>query len=159
MFHLRPAHEPPDLEVVRTLIREYADSLGVDLSFQDFARELAELPGEYAPPGGALLIAWEGDRAAGCVALRRLEGDVCEMKRLYVCPAFRGRGVGRVLALAVIDAARAGGYTRMRLDTLASMGAARALYESLGFRDIAPYRFNPLPGTRFLERALAPPPE
>src|SRR5439155_15819511 len=118
-----------DLDAARTLIREYAESLGVDLSFQDFAREVAELPGDYAPPAGALIVAWEGEVAAGCVALRPLERDACEMKRLYVRHAFRGQGLGRVLALAAIDAARVAGYARMRLDTLASMGAARALHE------------------------------
>jgi putative acetyltransferase len=139
-----------DLERVCLLFREYADSLGFDLSFQDFERELAELPDFYE----RILIADEEGEAAGCVALRALGDGLCEMKRLYVRPAFRGRGLGRTLAEAVIAAARELGYARMRLDTTPSMGAAQALYEELGFREIEPYRFNPVPGTRFLELVL-----
>jgi putative acetyltransferase len=136
-----------EVPVVSTLFREYADSLGFDLSFQDFERELAELPGGYV----SILLAVEGDEAAGCVALHDLGDGICEMKRLYVRPAFRGTGLGRALAQAIIDAARERGYERMRLDTVPSMAAAQALYGSLGFRDIAPYRYNPRPGARFLE--------
>jgi GNAT superfamily N-acetyltransferase len=139
-----------DLEEVRALFREYADSLPFSLDFQDFERELAELPGAYAPPLGALLLV----RGAGCVALRALDGSTCEMKRLYVRPSARGRGLGRVLAEAVIAEGRRLGYERMRLDSTPGMESAQALYARLGFREIAPYRLNPVPGTRFLELQL-----
>jgi putative acetyltransferase len=144
-----------DVPAVRQLFEEYADSLGFDLSFQEFERELADLPGEYAPPTGRLLLAVteEGD-AVACVAVHKLDGRTCEMKRLYVRPEFRGTGLGRRLARAAIDAAREIGYERMRLDTVPSMAEAQRLYESLGFREIEPYRFNPVSGTRFMELDL-----
>jgi putative acetyltransferase len=142
------------LDIIRDLFREYAAGTGLDLCFQNFEQELDTLPGRYAPPTGRLLLAREGTEAAGCVALRDLGDAVCEMKRLYVRPAFRNRGVGRELAVAIIGHAQQIGYARMRLDTLASMKPAIALYESLGFRRIAPYYHNPIAEAVFLELDL-----
>jgi len=139
---------------VRALLREYAASLAFELDFQDFDRELAELPGAYAPPRGALLVARAGDHLAGCVALRPLVDGVCEMKRLFVQPQARGLGLGRRLATAVVAEARRLGYARMRLDTTPGMESAQALYAELGFVEIAPYTHNPVPSTRFLELEL-----
>lgn len=150
-----PARTPGDIEEARRLFREYEASLGIDLCFQNFNQELAELPGRYAPPRGALLFArGEENAIAGCVALRPLEEEVCEMKRLYVRDAYRGRGAGRLLAEEAIREARRIGYRRIRLDTLPSMGRAIPLYRSLGFTDITPYTENPVEGTLFLEKKL-----
>jgi GNAT superfamily N-acetyltransferase len=143
-----------ETDEVRALLRAYAESLPFELDFQGFQRELAELPGAYAPPRGALLVAHGAGGVTGCVALRPLAADVCEMKRLFVLPAARGTGLGRRLATAVVDEARRLGYARMRLDTTPGMAVAQALYDELGFTDIAPYRHNPVTGTRFLELQL-----
>jgi len=139
------------MEDARTLFLEYARSLGVDLSFQNFDQEIASLPGDYE----LILIAREEGELAGCVALRPLEPGCCEMKRLYVRDDFRGRRIGRALAERVLDEAGKRGYARMRLDTLPSMKAAIPLYRSLGFVDIAPYRHNPVKGARFMEVKLS----
>ncbi len=155
MVRIVQAESKELLKQARELFLEYTQALGIDLSFQSFEQELAALPGEYTPPGGQLLLAFDGAQLAGCGALRKTEGGLCEMKRLYVRPAFRGKGVGRALAVALIAAARGMGYAHMRLDTLPSMAEAAALYRSLGFREIAPYRYNPIPGTLFMELDLA----
>lgn len=142
------------VEAARALFREYSEWLGLDLCFQGFEQELKALPGDYAPPAGRLLLAEESGEAAGCVALRDLGGGSCEMKRLYVRPQHQGSGLGRRLAEAAIAEGRSAGYERMRLDTLPLMRAAVALYRSLGFREIAPYRFNPAGGTLYMELKL-----
>lgn len=147
---IHPARLPADLPRIRELFREYADGLGIDLCFQGFEEELATLPGKYAPPGGRLLLAWDGARAVGCVALRPLDGDRCEMKRLYVQLAARGGQLGRRLAQRICEEARAAGYRRICLDTLPSMSAAQRVYATLGFKPIEPYVFNPIDGARFL---------
>ncbi len=151
---VRDARTPDDVAAARVLILEYQASLGVDLAFQHFAEEVASLATTYGPPGGALLLATVDGAPAGCVGVRPLTPGCCEMKRLYVRPAARGHHLGRHLAERAMTAARALGYTRMRLDTLPSMQGAQALYATLGFYEIAPYRENPVPGTRFLEAAL-----
>ncbi len=143
---------------MRDLFAEYARSLNVDLCFQDFAQELAQLPGEYAAPRGALLTATVNGEFAGCCAMRALDAvdypNACEMKRLYVRPAFRGLGLGRQLAEQILEHARITGYDCILLDTLDDMEAARALYEELGFVDIPPYYFNPIAGAHYLKAAL-----
>jgi putative acetyltransferase len=145
----------------RELIREYADSLGVDLCFQNVEAELAGLPGEYAAPTGALLVALVDGRAAGCGAFRALPDvdypNACEMKRLFVRPAFRGLGLGRVLAQTLMERAVQAGYSTLLLDTLDDMEAARGLYAELGFEEIAPYYFNPLAGAHYLKVDLDAP--
>jgi ribosomal protein S18 acetylase RimI-like enzyme len=153
-FTIAPAVRRADVAAIAALFREYGDSLGVDLSFQQFDQELASLPGDYAEPRGTLLLARVGDEPAGCVGLRPFGGDTCEMKRLYVRPQFRSLHLGETLARAIIDGARVRKYGRMRLDTLPSMASARRLYARLGFIEIPPYRFNPVEGTSFMELAL-----
>lgn len=150
----RVAEGAQDMARVRSLFEEYARSLGFDLSFQDFDRELAGLPGEYAPPGGCVLVAEDADEVTGCVALRPLAHGVCEMKRLYVRPAYRGRALGRTLAEDVIEQAKQRGYQAMRLDTVPGMTDAITLYRKLGFQPIPPYRPNPIPGAMFFELRL-----
>ncbi len=143
------------LRQVHSLFEEYAASLDTDLCFQGFADELAALPGAYARPSGRLLLALHTSDPAGCVALRALDPGVCEMKRLFVRPAFRGTGLGRRLVERLIAEAHGAGYARMRLDTLPSMRSARMLYAELGFTPIPPYRPNPIPGVEYLELDLS----
>jgi ribosomal protein S18 acetylase RimI-like enzyme len=155
---IRDARVPDEMPIVRALFEEYAASLDVDLCFQGFDGELAALPGGYASPQGCLLLAETGGTLFGCAALRPLATDAgatAEVKRLYVRPSARGSGAGRTLAVAVIERARAIGYTALKLDTLATMDAARALYRSLGFRECAPYYANPLPGVMYMTLDLA----
>ncbi|MDH3713866.1 MAG: GNAT family N-acetyltransferase [Gammaproteobacteria bacterium] len=154
MLRITEGHSGADLHEVRKLFEEYAASLGISLDFQDFDSELAGLPGDYAPPAGCLLIARWREQVAGCVALRQFGDRICEMKRLYARPPFRGLKIGRSLAEAVIERACAIGYEHMRLDTLPAMRSARNLYSSLGFREIDSYRYNPIEGTAFMELAL-----
>ena len=158
MLELVSPSDPRELDEVRAIFREYADGLGVDLCFQNFEEELACLPGEYAQPRGALLLARIDGELAGCCALRPLDSadysNAAEMKRLYVRKAFRGFGLGRQLAEAVLDAARQAGYACVLLDTLDDMEAARALYEDLGFEDIPPYYHNPIAGAHYLMAEL-----
>jgi len=153
---------PPDgeaaLDQVRSIFAEYAQTLGVDLCFQNFEAELAALPGDYAPPHGQLLLAYVDGELAGCGAFRPLPdvdyANACEMKRLFVRRAFRRFGLGRLLAQALMDQATQAGYSAMLLDTLDDMEAARGLYASLGFEEIPPYYFNPLPGAHYLKAEL-----
>ncbi len=160
-IELIPADSPEQVAAVRELFREYATSLNVDLCFQNFEAELAGLPGEYAPHAGALLLALVDGAPAGCVAMRPLpESDhvnACEMKRLYVRRAFRRFGLGRLLTQQLMDLATQAGHSCMLLDTLDDMEAARGLYTSLGFGEIPPYYFNPIPGAHYLKVALDAP--
>ena len=150
MIEIRPAQLPDDLLTVRLLFQEYADSLDIDLCFQDFDAELMGLPGKYAEPDGRLLLAWDEDVPVGCVALRRIDCDTCEMKRLYVRPRARAQQLGRRLAEKICQEARDAGYLRICLDTLITMQAAIRLYDALGFQEIEPYVFNPIEGAVFL---------
>lgn len=151
MIQILPARFPEQLEAVRSIFREYAESLGIDLAFQQFESELADLPGKFAGPRGQVLLAYHDAELIGCVALRPLDDAVCEMKRLYVRPSGRGLQAGKQLATRICAAARESGYHRIRLDTLPSMQAALRLYASLGFEPIPAYVFNPIPGAIFLE--------
>lgn len=152
---IRRADPTDDLDTVRRLFREYVDRLDFNLDFQDVEEELEALPGPYAAPEGAILLATVDDGAVGVVAVQPLDEDgVCEMKRLYVSPDYRTRGIGRALGEAILDTARALGYDTMRLDTVASMEAARALYRSLGFRERSAYYHNPLDDVVYMERSL-----
>jgi ribosomal protein S18 acetylase RimI-like enzyme len=149
------AQSNEEVSQARALFEEYAAGLGFSLCFQNFDQEVAELPGKYVPPSGRLLLAMKDDQTAGCVALRKISDGICEMKRLYVRPAFRGTGLGRTLAEAIIQAARDMGYQRMRLDTLpGKMDPAIAMYRSLEFKEIEPYYDNPVAGAAFMELKL-----
>ena len=158
---IRDARDPADIPAIRRLFEAYAASLDVDLCFQNFAHELAALPGDYAPPHGALLLAERGDVHVGCVALRPLRDEVPrkigEVKRLYVVPDARGARTGHALMQALIARAQVAGYDELKLDTLATMASARTLYAALGFRPCAPYYPNPLPGVGYLSLTLRPP--
>lgn len=157
-LNLRRAHGAQDLSMARTLFEDYQADLGIDLCFQGFADELASLPGEYAEPAGALVLAFVDGAPAGCCALRPLVSsdhlNACEMKRLFVRPAYRGFGLGRLLVDEILALARLAGYSNMLLDTLSDMEAARALYQEAGFVEVAPYYHNPLPGAHYLKVEL-----
>jgi carbonic anhydrase len=153
-FQVITATRSSEVEQVRALVLEYAEALGLDLGFQDFEREMREFPGEYTPPEGCLLLATNGEESAGCAGLRPLEPGICEMKRLYVRPRYRGMGMGEQLARSVITEARSLGYSAMRLDTLPAMQAAIGMYRELGFQPIAPYYWNPVEGALFFELKL-----
>jgi ribosomal protein S18 acetylase RimI-like enzyme len=152
--HITQARSEADLACVRELFTEYAESIGIDLEYQGFSKELAGLPGKYAPPSGELLIASVNGEAAGCVALRALDAATLEMKRLYIRPTSRGLGLGKQLVESAIAAARERGCAELRLDTLETMAAARALYRSLGFAEIPPYGEAHIPGTKFYALVL-----
>ena len=154
MIRIVPVTSQEQISVVRELFIEYAHSLNVSLCFENLDKEVNELPGIYAPPHGALLIAEDGAKIAGCVALKKVDDLTCEMKRLYVRPEFRGKGVGKELTMSIRKKAREIGYEQMRLDTLPSMKEAIALYRSLGFIEIPPYRDLPVPGTLFMRITL-----
>jgi ribosomal protein S18 acetylase RimI-like enzyme len=154
-MRFRQAEAAPDIQQARELFEEYAAWLGINLCFQNFDKELAELPGDYAPPNGRLLLAAAADEVMGCVALRKIGDGVGEMKRLYVRPAFRGRGLGRTLTEKLITEAKQIGYAQLRLDTLpGKMDQAIAMYRSFGFQEIAPYYKNPVAGATFMELLL-----
>lgn len=154
-FSITQATAGPEIDLAHSLFEEYAAGVGISLCFQNFDQELAKLPGDYAPPSGRLLLVRYGEEVAGCVALRRLSDEVCEMKRLYVRPEFRGKGLGRKTVDAIIAEAKQIGYSRMKLDTLpGKMDDAIALYRLLGFTEVAAYYDNPVAGALFMERNL-----
>lgn len=151
MIELIQVEKLEHLREIKQLFTAYSTALRFDLDFQDYKNEIASLPGEYAPPSGRLYLAVYHGITAGCIALRKLEPMICEMKRMYVKPDFRRKGIGRIMAQKVIDDARYIGYQRMRLDTINTMKAAIALYKSLGFTEIPPYCFNPVKGACYME--------
>lgn len=153
ILYVRPATSA-DIPHVREMLREYVEWIGLDLAFQEIDAELSGLPGEYAPPRGALLVAVEGERHLGMIALRPLDGTIAEMKRLYVRPEARGRGLARRLIARLCDEGKRLNYTELRLDTLPKMGEAQALYETCGFVDIEPYYETPIAGTRFMRKKI-----
>lgn len=148
------ANDLENLENVKILFTEYSNSLNIDLCFQDFNNELKTLPGKYKKPSGSLILAFVDENLAGCVALKKLEDDVCELKRLYVRDKFRGLKIGKILLEEIVKEAKNIGYTYMRLDTLPSMKSAQGLYEKIGFYDINPYTYNPIEGARYMELKL-----
>ncbi len=148
------AVEQKQIEIVKELFLEYGKSLDFELCFQDFDKELAELPGEYTPPHGRLYLAEQNNKPAGCIALRKIDKEICEMKRLYVKPEFRGIGLGSKLVIKLIEDAKFIGYKKMRLDTVPSMESAQKLYYSMGFVEIEPYRVNPVQGAKYMELEL-----
>jgi GNAT superfamily N-acetyltransferase len=153
-MHISQVSNDDEIALVRSLMREYQQALGVDLCFQNFATELAQLPGSYAPPTGRLLLAMHEGVPVGCAALQAITRERCEMKRLYIRPIARGLGLGRALVQRILDEAKATGYIDVVLDTLPSMAAAQRLYEQFGFHEIEAYRPNPIAGTRYLRKVL-----
>jgi GNAT superfamily N-acetyltransferase len=154
MIEILQASSEDLIEQTRAIFKEYADDLCIDLCFQNFTEELENLPGDYGPPNGCIYLAYYEDKLVGCVALRKFEGNICEMKRLYVRPRYRGKKIGKELSRAIIKKALEIGYTHMRLDTLDFMTEAITLYRSLGFKEIDTYRYNPLEGVKFFELDL-----
>lgn len=154
MAEIRHAEFPADGDAVLEIFTEFVNSPSVSLDFQGNEAEFANLPGKYAPPNGAVLLAWHDGAVVGCVAMRPVDGAICEMKRLYVRPPGRGLGLGRRLAEAILAAARDAGYAEMRLDVLPEFGRAREIYASLGFGPAEPVAYNPVPGTEFLGLSL-----
>ncbi|MCC0749776.1 GNAT family N-acetyltransferase [Clostridioides sp. ZZV13-5731] len=148
------ANDLENLENVKILFTEYSNSLNIDLCFQDFNNELKTLPGKYEKPSGSLILAFVDENLAGCVALKKLEDKVCELKRLYVRDKFRGLKIGKILLEEIVEEAKKIGYTYMRLDTLPSMKSAQGLYEKIGFYDLDPYTYNPIEGARYMELKL-----
>ncbi len=155
MIRYIEAHTKDYISTVHELFLEYASVLRFNLCFQDFDKELADLPGDYTPPEGRLYLVYDNDQVAGCIALRKFSEAVCEMKRMYVRPVFRGKGIGKGLGLMIIEEAKKIGYKAMRLDTLPSMQGAISIYRSLGFKEIEPYRYNPVEGAIFMELDLS----
>jgi ribosomal protein S18 acetylase RimI-like enzyme len=154
MIIYKISHTTQDFEKAKEIFIEYKNSLSLDLCFQKFHEEISDLPSQYSEPAGCIILCYEKNEPIGCIALRKFEGDTCEMKRLYLRPEARGKGIGRVLANKIIEKAKQFGYKKMQLDTLETMKEAIALYKSIGFKVIAPYRFNPLDGVIYMELEL-----